>query len=129
MQTAQAQQGLNRQTAVTQQLLNQTNQVTPYGSLIYSQTGSNFVADPQGQTYYRNKTTGEYGTSAPKVSSGGGGGATNPYPPNSALGQQWAQKNGSGSSGGKSVTDPNYEMVKGVYTPQFIFGLNRLTLG
>lgn len=116
MQTAQAQQGLNRQTAITQQLLNQTNQVTPYGNLTYSQTGSNFVADPQGQTYYRNKTTGEYGTSAPMVSSAGGAGGKVFIKTGTGANDGYWKTTGGGS---KSSLDPNYEMVKGVYTPQF----------
>ncbi len=37
--TASAQGAQNRDTAVTQQLLNMTNQVTPYGSLSYNQSG------------------------------------------------------------------------------------------
>lgn len=40
MQTAQAQSGLNTDTALTQQLVNQTNQVNPWGSVSYSQNGS-----------------------------------------------------------------------------------------
>lgn len=39
--TAQAQQGLNTQAAIEQQQLNNVNQTTPYGSLSYTQTGTN----------------------------------------------------------------------------------------
>lgn len=46
--TAQAQAGFNQQTALTQQALNMVNQVTPYGSLTYSQTGQQFVPNAMG---------------------------------------------------------------------------------
>lgn len=46
-----AQQNLNQNTATTQQLLNMTNQVTPDGSLTYSQTGSNSFTGADGKTY------------------------------------------------------------------------------
>ena len=39
MQTASAQTATNRDTAITQQLLNMTNQVTPWGNSTYSQSG------------------------------------------------------------------------------------------
>lgn len=49
--TANAQQNLNQNTATTQQLLNMVNQVTPDGSLNYSQTGTNSFVGPDGKTY------------------------------------------------------------------------------
>jgi hypothetical protein len=49
--TAEAQGNMNTTTAVTQQLLNQTNQVTPYGNLTYNQTGSNTFTGADGKTY------------------------------------------------------------------------------
>lgn len=49
MATAQAQAGLNTNTAISQQLLNQTNQVNPYGSVTYNQTGSNTYTDSNGK--------------------------------------------------------------------------------
>ncbi len=45
-QTAAAQTGSNISTALAQQLINNTNQVTPYGNLTYGQTGSNSFTDP-----------------------------------------------------------------------------------
>jgi hypothetical protein len=48
MQTAQAQGGMNRDTAITQQQLNMVNQVGPTGSLTYNQTGVNKFKDSQG---------------------------------------------------------------------------------
>jgi hypothetical protein len=44
--TAAAQTGSNMQTAIAQSLLNQVNQVTPYGNLTYSQSGSSNVKQP-----------------------------------------------------------------------------------
>jgi len=52
MQTASAQTGSNIGTATAQQVLNQTNQVTPYGNLSYSQRGTYTYKDPlSGKTY------------------------------------------------------------------------------
>lgn len=48
METAQAQSGMNRDTALTQAMLNMTNQVTPYGNLTYKQTGTSKFKDSQG---------------------------------------------------------------------------------
>lgn len=51
-QTAAAQTGTNIGTAIAQQALNSTNQVTPYGSLTYQVTGSTTYKDPYtGKTY------------------------------------------------------------------------------
>lgn len=46
--TAQAQSGMNRDTAITQQQLNMVNQVGPDGSLTYNQTGTSRFRDSQG---------------------------------------------------------------------------------
>jgi Chaperone of endosialidase len=45
-QTAAAQTGSNQSTAITNQLLNMTNQTNPYGSVNYKQTGTNSYFDP-----------------------------------------------------------------------------------
>jgi hypothetical protein len=50
METAQAQAGLNQSTATTQQLLNMTNQVNPWGTVTYDQTGNNTFTDSNGRT-------------------------------------------------------------------------------
>ncbi len=50
VKTAEAQSGLNRDTALSQQLLNQTNQIGPDGSLTYAQTGYNSYVDTNGKT-------------------------------------------------------------------------------
>ena len=44
--TAAAQTASNQGTAISQQLLNMTNQVTPYGNLTYNQTGTRTYFDP-----------------------------------------------------------------------------------
>lgn len=46
--TASAQAGMNRDTALTQAMLAMTNQVTPYGNLTYSQTGTSRFKDSKG---------------------------------------------------------------------------------
>jgi hypothetical protein len=52
MQTASAQTGSNIGTAIAQSALNQTNQVTPYGNLNYTQRGTYSYKDPlSGKTY------------------------------------------------------------------------------
>lgn len=53
MQTAQAQAGLNRDTAITQQELNMVNQSGPWGSVNYTQTGTSASGTPQ----YSQQTT------------------------------------------------------------------------
>lgn len=49
--TAAAQSAANRDTAITQQLLNMTNQVTPYGNLTYSQSGEAEITGEDGNKY------------------------------------------------------------------------------
>lgn len=49
--TANAQAASNRDTAITQQLLNMTNQVTPDGSLKYSQSGEATIIGSDGKQY------------------------------------------------------------------------------
>lgn len=71
-ETAAAQTSTNVATAVANSWLGNVNQITPDGSLTYSQTGQNFVNDPNGQKYWYNAGTGKYSTSAPQ----GGGGST-----------------------------------------------------
>jgi hypothetical protein len=45
---ANAQSASNRDTAITQQLLNMTGQITPYGNLSYNQSGESSYTDAQG---------------------------------------------------------------------------------
>ena len=53
-QTAAAQTATNLSTAVANSYLGNINQVTPDGRLTYSQTGSEFVNDPNGTKYWTN---------------------------------------------------------------------------
>lgn len=48
--TAAAQSGMNTDTALTQQLVNMTNQVGPWGSTTYNPTGSSSFTNSQGET-------------------------------------------------------------------------------
>ncbi len=48
--TAQAQSGMNRDTAITQQQLNMVDQVNPWGSVNYSRAGEDSFVDSQGRT-------------------------------------------------------------------------------
>lgn len=49
--TADAQSQYNTMTAETQQLMNMTDQYTPYGNVVYNQTGTTQVTSPDGKTY------------------------------------------------------------------------------
>ncbi|MGN6768276.1 MAG: tail fiber domain-containing protein [Rhizobiaceae bacterium] len=49
VKTAQAQAGMNRDTAITQQQLNMTDQVNPWGSTTYQQTGTDGFYDSKGK--------------------------------------------------------------------------------
>lgn len=49
MATAQAQSGLNRDTAVSQQLVNMTDQVNPWGNVSYNQNGTTGYVDSTGK--------------------------------------------------------------------------------
>lgn len=64
-ETATTQSSMNRDTAITQQLLNMINQVTPDGKLTYTQSGQTFTPSKTGDTYWFNKKTGEYSSSDP----------------------------------------------------------------
>lgn len=48
--TAQAQSGMNRDTAITQQQLNMVDQYNPWGSVTYDRTGEDTFVDSQGRT-------------------------------------------------------------------------------
>jgi hypothetical protein len=50
MATAAAQSGMNRDTATSQNLINMTNQVNPWGSVNYNPTGSQSFVDSTGKT-------------------------------------------------------------------------------
>jgi len=113
-ETAATQSGLNRDTAITQYLLNATNQTTPYGTLTYKQTGNVFHPSENGQTYWVSPE-GKYQTSAPGMV----GGTTKKVPVyrEGKNGQQILQ-------GYRDETTPGsvpegWKQVKGYYDPQF----------
>lgn len=81
-ETAAAQTSTNISTAVANSALNNVNQVTPYGSLTYDQTGQQFISDPNGQSLWYNPTTGKYSQTAPSII----GYATSPVTPTTANG-------------------------------------------
>lgn len=105
--TAAAQTASNISTAQANAILGNVNQVTPDGSLTYSQSGQQFVNDNNGQTWYR-APDGSYTQSAPMKTSPG---TTRQV----WDGGQWVTK----SSAGKSTVDPSYTAVKGYYIPQY----------
>lgn len=55
--TAQAQGGMNRDTAITQMQLNSVDQVNPWGTIGYEQTGNNTFTDSQGRVVTTPKFT------------------------------------------------------------------------
>ncbi len=119
-QTAQTQQSLNNSTAVTQYLLNATNQVTPTGSLTYNQTGQNFVPSDTGSTYYYDPATGQYHSSLPTkdvTSSGGGHWVTSGSAGHNGPGQTrtWVPDS---STSQQSYTPDGWQTVKGSLVPQ-----------
>ena len=69
-ETAAAQTSTNLSTAQGNAILGNVNQVTPYGNLTYTQTGQQFVSDPNGQKYWKSPD-GQYQTNAPGMTGGG----------------------------------------------------------
>ena len=112
--TAQAQAQFNNQTAQTQQALNMVNQVTPYGTLTYEQTGQQFTPGAGGQTYYYNPSTGEYSSTMPLASGGTSAPSQNPNM-SPSMAQSIASK--SGESGGGLAS--GWQMVQGTLVPKY----------
>lgn len=105
--------------------MNQTNQVTPYGNLTYSQSGQAFTPSDTGQQYYYNKATGEYRTSAPTKTTviGGTQGSTGVRHQDPTTGM-WLDSQGRpwvNADKGKSqnVLEDGWTATKGNLTPQF----------
>lgn len=120
--TASAQSGMNREAAVSQFLLNATDQKTPYGSLTYKQTGNNFMETSDGQTYWRGPN-GEIQTQAPGMvtSTVGGTPAAQSFDINgdsSALGYRGQNTFQPGATTNSSVPD-GWTQVKGTYLPKY----------
>lgn len=127
-ETATTQSSMNRDTAITQQLLNMINQNTPDGSLTYTQSGQTFTPSKTGDTYWFNKKTGEYsstdpfastrttGTADPSKPTGFLQGKDGIYVPNSTGGAPA----GTGGSAGKRVANADdWSQVQGLLTPGY----------
>jgi len=114
--TAAAQTASNISTAQANAILGNVNQVTPDGSLQFTQTGQSWIDDPNGQTFYRGPD-GKIVQSAPMINTASSAPKTV---------QRWNANEGrmetitvkgSGSSS-KSALDPSYTAIKGYYIPQ-----------
>ena len=112
-ETAQAQAGLNRTTAITQQELNMVNQNNPYGSVSYTQTGTSANGTPQ----YTQNTTFSPGQQA--IFDASQGAQTNlaqlAQRQSSALGQQLSQPM-PGAGVPSLVGNPNLQTNLGLQT-------------
>lgn len=119
-ETAAAQTATNIATAQANAALNNVNQITPYGSLTYSQTGSQFISDPNGGVYWYNPSTGEY-RSAPPGGASGGGGTTRSQGKNNLTPAQLAflGVNGVGGGSGSSSIPEGWQQVRGNYIPTY----------
>lgn len=106
------------------------NQVTPYGSLTYSQTGQSFTPSETGQTYYYNPSTGEYASTMPTVSGGASTGTPMGWEQRTVNGQTlWVNPqtgqtsttmpSGPMSSGATSSLAPGWQAVTGSMTPSY----------
>lgn len=120
VKTAQAQTATNISTAVANSALNNVNQVTPDGTLTYTQTGNRFIEDSTtGQNYWRGPN-GEIQSSAPMTTTAG---TTTRQP----IYRLDGGKNGSGqqvisgyknvTTGGGSKAADGWSQVKGYYIP------------
>jgi hypothetical protein len=122
--TAAAQTGTNIATAQANAALNNINQVTPYGNLTYSDTGSRFINDPNGQTYYTDGK-GNYQTSQPMTYSAATAATPGHWdasgPPltghNSTGGPSMVWVPGTQGSSGAGTPNAGWTAVKGEYVP------------
>lgn len=118
-ETAAAQTGTNISTALANNALGQINQVTPYGSQSYSQTGSKWIDDENGQTYWRN-AAGDIVKDRPTLANSGTG-ETKRVPIYTERGGENGGRFISGYKdevvGGAQQFDPAYTEAKGYYIP------------
>lgn len=121
-ETAAAQSGMNREAAVSQFLLNATDQKTPYGSLTYKQTGNNFMESSDGQTYWRGPN-GEIQSQAPGMvtSLSGGAPALQSYDINGMEGALGTKPQATYQPGATSTSSipAGWTQVKGTYLPKY----------
>lgn len=118
VQTAQTQQSMNTNTALTQQAVNMVNQDTPDGSLKYSQSGNTFIPDQNGQTYYMDPQ-GQYHTSMPASSSTSSTSAGHYVTQRGGPGENSTQVWVPGTTTSKSSAPDGWSTVKGSYIPQY----------
>ncbi|MDG3577121.1 tail fiber domain-containing protein [Rhizobium sp. YJ-22] len=116
---AAAQTSTNISTALANNALSQTNQVGPYGSQTWSETGSKFIADDNGQTWYR-APDGSIVKDRPMLP-GSPTGQTQKVPIYSTVGGPNGRQVITGykdeAVGGDPQYDPAYTEMKGYYIP------------
>ncbi|MEF0939633.1 tail fiber domain-containing protein [Rhizobium sp. BR 362] len=120
--TASAQTSTNLATAQANAAMNNVNQVTPYGNLTYSQTGQNFIADPNGQQYYVDGS-GQYHSSLPthSVTTPGSPGTQSSVVRYDKNGQPIYTNTGATAASTKDVayTPDGWTATKGYYVPTY----------
>ncbi|PWE57131.1 hypothetical protein DEM27_05680 [Metarhizobium album] len=119
-ETAKAQTGTNISTGIANNILSRTDQVTPYGTQTWSNNGSEWVDDENGQTYWRN-AAGDVVKDRPMLP-GSGTGETKRVPIYAERGGQNGGKYITGYKdevvGGEQQFDPAYTEAKGYYIPK-----------
>lgn len=135
-ETAGAQTSTNVSTATANAFLGNVNQKTPYGNLTYTQSGQQFIADPNGSQWYK-KPDGTYTQSLPPAKAAAAGPAPSAAPatpgvsaPNVGSSDDFRSAGGGGTSPGTvppvpaagsaaSTMPKGWESVTGYYVPQF----------
>ncbi len=117
--TANAQGQMNKDTAITQYLLNATDQVTPTGSLTYKQTGSTFTPSATGENWWQGPN-GEYQHNAPAGGAGTTGAPTTSRVPvtDTRGNTHWETRTVPGTTT-PGTMPAGWKQVKGSYTPHF----------
>ncbi|MEZ5781813.1 MAG: tail fiber domain-containing protein [Rhizobiaceae bacterium] len=116
-ETAQAQTGSNISTATANAALGNVNQVTPYGSLTYSQSGQTFVPDNNGQTWWK----GPDGQLTQNAPTGYSAGTTTKEPiyREAGDGQQILTGYKDVTTGASGGIPDGWEQVSGYYVPNY----------
>lgn len=117
-ETAQAQTGANIATATANAALGNVNQVTPQGSLTYTQSGQQFINDANGQTWWKGPN-GELTQTAPAGVQGAGTTTREPV-------YRETREGGKVQTGWKEVETPGgttmpegWSQVSGYYVPTY----------
>lgn len=115
--TAAAQAATNISTAQANSVLNNVNQITPDGTLTYTQTGNQFISDPtSGQTYWRGPN-GEMQSSRPTVA-GSAPASSGAFKPVNITGMNGSQIAALNASQNQPQYADGWSQVKGYYIPQ-----------